>query len=105
MTRLDPGATGIVFATTTLPVGSTLPAAPVWTVDSPNVTLSPVSSDATGLSIGATISASAAVGEVFNLTITGTNADGTTATQSNPFTVGAPPPANVTGFAAITQTA
>lgn len=105
MVALDPGATGAIFSTSTLPVGSTLPTPPVWTVDDANITLSPNTADPTGLSIGVSIAAAAIVGESFMLTITGTNADGATATQSNSFTVGAAPVVDVTGFAAITQTA
>lgn len=105
MIVIDPGATGAVFATTTLPAGSTLPSPPSWTVDSTIITLVPQTADKTGLSIGVNIAATATVGEVFNLTVTGTNAAGVSLTQTNPFTVGAAPVIDATSFGPIVQTA
>jgi hypothetical protein len=114
MTPLDPGATGIVFATTTLPTGAVLPEGTqvTWKSSNPKIALSPIADDPTGLSVGVSIDTTAAAGDLFTLTVTAPYTDSLgvaqSPTQSNDFTVGAPPPpppVDVTGFAAISQTA
>lgn len=94
------------FETTTLPAG-TVPnpaSLPVWTSsDSTNAPIQPNPADSTGLSTFVAIPSSAAVGAQFTLTITYTNADETTATQSATFVIVAAPSPDITGFTPIVQ--
>lgn len=113
ITGVAPGASG-TFAATPLPAGAALPAGttPTWSADNPLVTLTPVASDTTGLSVVAALDPTI-TGTSFNLTVSAsfTGQDGTvktpTTTASVPITGGTPPPpppAEVTGFD-IEQTA
>jgi hypothetical protein len=99
----DPGAT-LQFTATPTPAGATLPAGvvPTWTSsDTTNVT---ITTDPTGLIASVVLGSAIPVGESVTLTVTATLPDGTTPTGSASFTVGAAPPAEVTGFTVI-QTA
>lgn len=107
MVPLAAGQTA-TFATTPIPSTSVPnPAAlPAWTSsDTTNAPVTPVASDASGLSATVTFPSTVAAGVSFDLTITYTNADGTVATQTNSFTTVAPPSPDITGFAPIVQTA
>jgi hypothetical protein len=103
LTAPDPGNT-LVFTATPTPAGAVLPAGvvPTWTSSDP--TLAPVTVDPTGLIGTVVLDPSIPVGESVTLTVTATLPDGTTPTGSVSFTVGAPPPPEVTGFTVI-QTA
>lgn len=93
------------FTATPQPAGTVLNPAqpiPVWT--SSDTTNSPVTVDSTGLVATVAIPTTAVVGTVFQLSVSYTNADGTTASGSASFTIVAAPPMDVTGFS-IAQTA
>ena len=106
MVPLAPGQTA-TFATTPLPANAIpTPSGLVWSSsDSVNAPVSPNTADATGLSTLVVFPSTAVVGTSFSLTIGYTNADGTTASQTNSFTIVAAPPTDVTGFTPILQTA
>lgn len=107
MVPLAAGQTA-TFATTPIPSTSVPnPAAlPVWSSsDSTNAPVVAVSTDSTGLSATVTFPSTVVAGVVFSLTITYTNSDGTTATQTDQFTTVAPPSPDITGFAPIAQVA
>jgi hypothetical protein len=106
MVALAPGQTA-TFSTTPIPSTSVPVAANiVWTSsDTTNAPVSPNSADTTGLSTIVVFPTTAVVGTTFSLTVSYANSDGTTATQTNSFTIVAAPPADITGFTAITQTA
>ena len=106
MVPLAPGQTA-TFATTPIPSTSVPVAASlIWSSsDTVNAPTSPNTADTTGLSTLVAFPTTAVVGTSFTLTISYTNSDGTLATQSNSFTIVAPPSPDVTGFTAITQTA
>jgi hypothetical protein len=99
----DPGNT-LVFTATPTPAGAVLPAGvvPTWTSSDP--TNAPVTADPTGLIGTVVLSSSITVGESVTLTVSATLPDGTTPTGSVSFTVGAPPPPEVSGFIVV-QTA
>jgi hypothetical protein len=89
------GQTG-VFQATLVPVGSALQkdAVPVWTVDDPNVTLTP---SADGLTVSAaTVATDTAT--TFNLTITGINSAGATISDTAAVALVQPAPVPATGF-------
>ena len=94
-----------VFTATPQPAGNVLnPAQPVpsWTSSDP--TNAPVSVDSTGLVATVAIPSTAVVGTAFTLTVSYTNADGTTATGSFAGTIVAPPPMDISSFT-VEQTA
>jgi hypothetical protein len=98
------------FATT--PIPSTVTPDPtklVWSSsDSVNAPLSSNSAaDPSGLSVNVTFPKGVVAGVTFSLTLSYTNSDGTTATQTNSFTTVAPSgggTGNVVGFTPIVQT-
>ncbi len=105
MVPLAAGQTATFTATpdpaTATPTASSL----VWTSsDTTNAPVTPVSTDATGLSATVTFPEDVQAGVVFELTITYTNADGTKATGTSTYTTVAPAAPDVTGFT-IAQTA
>lgn len=106
MVTLSAGNTA-TFATTPIPSTSVpVPANIVWTSsDTVNAPVSPNTADATGLSTLVVFPSTVAAGVSFSLTVSYTNSDGTTATQTNSFTTVAPPSPDVTGFTPILQTA
>ena len=106
MVPLAPGQTA-TFSTTPIPSTSVPVAANiVWSSsDTTNAPTSPNTADTTGLSTLIAFPTTAVVGTTFSLTVSYTNSDGTVASQSNSFTIVAPPSPDVTGFTAITQTA
>jgi hypothetical protein len=95
------------FSTTPIPATSAPdPTKIVWTSsDTTNAPLTPNTSDTTGLSVLVAFPSTVVAGVTFSLTVSYTNADGTTATQTNSFTTVAPPVPNVTGFTDIVQSA
>ena len=106
-TTMQPIAPGFspVFTATPQPAGNVLnPAQPVpsWTSSDP--TNAPVSVDSTGLVATVAIPSTAVVGTSFTLSISYTNADGTTATGSFAGMIVAPPPMDISSFT-VEQTA
>ena len=106
-TTMQPIAPGFspVFTATPQPAGNVLnPAQPVpsWTSSDP--TNAPVSVDSTGLVATVAVPATAVVGTSFTLSISYTNADGTTATGSFAGMIVAPPPMDISSFT-VEQTA
>ena len=94
-----------VFTATPAPAGNVLnPAQPVPTWASSDTTDAPVSVDSTGLVATVAIPPTAVVGTSVTLTVSYTNADGTTATGSTAITIVAAPPMDITSFT-IAQTA
>lgn len=106
MVTLSAGNTA-TFSTTPLPANAVpTPSGIQWS--SSDTTNAPVvvnPNDPSGLSANVTFPAGVAAGVSFTLTISYTNSDGTTATQSGSFTTVAPPPTDVTGFTPIVQSA
>ena len=102
MVPLDPGQTP-EFTATPQPDGAVLPAGviPTWSCSDSTFSLTP---DATGLIVKVAIPSTATVGESVTLTITATLPDGSTPTGTFTFSIGAPPPPQVSGFT-IAQTA
>jgi hypothetical protein len=109
MVPLAAGQTAI-FGTTPIPSTSIpTPGSLVWaSSDTINAPVSPNPADPTGLTCLVTFPSGLPAGDSFSLSLTYTNADGTTATQTNGFTTVVappPPPSDITGFAPITQVA
>jgi hypothetical protein len=106
MVPLAAGQTA-TFSTTPIPSNAApTPSGITWTSsDTVNAPVSPNSADTSGLSTLVVFPASVVAGVTFSLTVSYTNSDGTTATQTNSFTTVAPPPTDVTGFNPIVQTA
>jgi len=95
---IAPGFSPVITATPT-PAGTVLGPGIVATTTSSDATNAPITVDATGLVSTVNIPTTATVGATFTLTTTATNADGTVATTtSQPFTIVAAPPVDVTGF-------
>lgn len=106
MTPLAAGQTA-TFATTPIPSG-TAPDPTKITWSSSDTTNAPVvvnPNDPSGLSAQVTFPTTVTAGLTFILSINYQNSDGTFASQANTFTTVAAPPADVTGFNAIEQTA
>lgn len=106
MTPLAAGQTA-TFATTSIPAGTAPdPAKIVWSSsDSVNAPVVVNPNDASGLSAQVTFPADVTAGLTFALIINYENSDGTFASQTNSFTTVAAPPADVTGFTPIVQSA
>ena len=95
------------FATTPIPSTSVPdPTKLVWSSSDPVAfPLTPNPADPSGLSTLLAFPDGTAAGVDFSLTLNYVNSDGTTASQTNSFVTVAPPSPDVTGFAAIAQTA
>ena len=106
MVPLAAGQTA-TFSTTPIPSdASPIAANLIWSSsDTVNAPVSPNSADTTGLSTLVVFPSTVVAGATFSLTLSYTNSDGTTATQTNSFTTVAPAPADVTGFNPIAQSA
>ena len=86
----------------TIPTGGLLKpgSVPVWTVDDTSVTLLPVPTDPTGLSINGTTLATD-MAKSFNLTLTGINSADVTISNTQNMAFVAPPPVPATGFSFV----
>jgi hypothetical protein len=106
MVHLAAGQTA-TFATTPIPSGTAPdPTKITWSSsDSVNAPVSPNTADASGLSTLVAFPSTTPSGLTFALTINYINSDGTAASQANTFTTVAAPPADITGFNPIEQSA
>jgi hypothetical protein len=108
-TTMVPLAAGSTATFSTTPIPSTSvpdPSKIVWSSSDPvNAPVSANAADATGLSVNVTFPSTTPAGLVFSLTVSYTNADGTTATETDSFTTVAPAPSDITGFTPIVQSA
>lgn len=107
MAPIAPGQTP-QFSTTTLPAGTVPSPAnlPTWISSDPvNAPVTVLPTDPSALSVSVAIPDTAVVGATFDLTVSYTNSDGVIATQTNTFTIVAPPAPDITGFTPIVQTA
>ncbi len=106
---LVPLAAGFTATFSTKPIPSTsapIPGSLVWSSSDPaNAPVSPNAADPTGLSTNVAFPLGTAAGVSFDLTLTYTNLDGSTASKTNSFATVAPPSPDVTGFEDIVQTA
>jgi hypothetical protein len=106
MVPLAAGQTA-TFATTPIPEGTApAPTKITWaSSDTTNAPVSPNTADASGLSTLVGFPSTTPSGLTFILTINYVNADGNAVSQANSFTTVAAPPADITGFNPIVQTA
>lgn len=106
MVPLAAGQTA-TFSTTPLPEGTAPdPTKITWSSsDTTNAPVSPNSADASGLSTIVAFPSTTPAGLTFILTVNYINSDGDAASQANSFTTVAAPPADITGFTDIVQSA
>lgn len=106
MVPLAAGQTA-TFSTTPIPEGSAPdPSKITWSSsDTTNAPVVANPNDKSGLSAQVTFPSSVTAGLTFALIVNYENSDGTFASQTNSFTTVAAPPADVTGFSEIVQSA